>query len=108
MQNKTFLIHYTDLLSFGLNTEKSVLIADSGGTKTDWCLICGDDFYFFSTESYHPNTLSSPSKLELTQFWIDLTQKLAISCHFYGAGCSNEENHTKIKNHQYQHLDLGI
>ena len=99
MQNKTFLSHYTDLLSFALRTEKSVLIADSGGTKTDWCLICGDDFYFFSTESYHPNTLSSPSKLELTQFWIDLTQKLAISCHFYGAGCSTEENKTKIKNH---------
>ncbi len=99
MQNKTFLTHYTDLLSFDLTSEKSVLIADSGGTKTDWCLICGDDFYFFSTESYHPNTLSSPSKLELTQFWIDLTQKLSISCHFYGAGCSTEENQTKIKNH---------
>lgn len=99
MQNKTFLIHYTDLLSFDLTSKKSVLIADSGGTKTDWCLICGDDFYFFSTESYHPNTLSSPSKLELTQFWINLTQKLAISCHFYCAGCSSEENQTKIKNH---------
>ena len=99
MQNKTFLQHYTDLLALDLTGEKLDLLADSGGTKTDWCLICGDDFYFFSTESYHPNTLSSPSKLELTQFWIDLTQKLAISCHFYGAGCSTEENQTKIKNH---------
>lgn len=99
MQNKTFLTHYTDLLSFGLNTEKSVLIADSGGTKTDWCLISADHFYFFSTETYIPNTLSSPSKLELIPFWKDLTQKLSISCHFYGAGCSTEENQTKIKNH---------
>jgi hypothetical protein len=99
MQNKTFLSHYTDLLSFDLSTEKSVLIADSGGTKTDWCLITADHCYFFSTESYHPNTLSSPSKLELIPFWKDLTQKLAVSCHFYGAGCSTEENQTKIKNH---------
>ena len=99
MQNKTFLPHYTDLLSFDLTSKKSVLIADSGGTKTDWCLISAEHFYFFSTESYHPNTLSSPSKLELTQFWKDLTQKLAISCHFYGAGCSTEENQTKINNH---------
>ena len=99
MQNKTFLTHYTDLLSIDLITEKSVLIADSGGTKTDWCLICESHFYFFSTESYHPNTLSCPSKLDLIQFWKDLTQKLAISCHFYGAGCSTEENQTKIKIH---------
>ena len=99
MQNKTFLSHYTDLLSFNLTTEKLILIADSGGTKTDWCLISADHFYFFSTESYHPNTLSSPSKLELIPFWKDLTQKLAISCHFYGAGCSTKENQTKIKNH---------
>jgi hypothetical protein len=99
MQNKTFLPHYTDLLSFDLITEKLILIADSGGTKTDWCLISADHFYFFSTESYHPNTLSSPSKFELLVFWKDLTQKLAITCHFYGAGCSTEENQTKIKNH---------
>lgn len=99
MQNKTFLNRYTDLLSIDLTFEKSVLIADSGGTKTDWCLITADHCYFFSTESYHPNTLSSPSKLELIPFWKDLTQKLAVSCHFYGAGCSTEENQTKIKNH---------
>ena len=99
MQNKTFLTHYSDLISIDLTFEKSVLIADSGGTKTDWCLISPNHYYFFSTESYHPNTLSSPSKFELLVFWKDLTRKLAITCHFYGAGCSTEENQTKIKNH---------
>jgi len=99
MQNKTFLSHYTDLLSFELSSEKSFLIADSGGTKTDWCLISNNHNYFFSTESYHPNTLSSPSKHEFIQFWKDLTKKFSISCHFYGAGCSTEENQSKIKNY---------
>jgi hypothetical protein len=99
MQNKTFLRHYSELLSLDLGSEKSILFADSGGTKTDWCLICGDHFYFFSTESYHPYSLSSPTKLDLLLFWKDLTKKLGISCHFYGAGCSSEENQTKIREH---------
>jgi len=100
MLNKYNLKHYSELLHISF-TDKQIgnLIADSGGTKTDWCLITADHCYFFSTESYHPNTLSSPSKLELIPFWKNLTQKLDVSCHFYGAGCSTEENQTKIKNH---------
>lgn len=106
MQNKTFFTHYTELLSINFSSKKSVLIADSGGTKTDWCLIYAEHFYFFSTESYHPNTLSSPSKLELIPFWKYLTQKLAVSCQFYGAGCSTKENQTKIKNHFTNEADF--
>lgn len=100
MLNKQVLSHYSDLLTLPLNTQQAcTLLADSGGTKTDWCLITDNQYYFFSTESYHPTTLELPSKINLLEFWKALTQKLSITCQFYGAGCSSLENQSKVHAH---------
>ncbi len=100
MLNKQFLGHYTELLTLPFKEQqKAILIADSGGTKTDWCLIINDQCYFFSTESYHPTSLDQTSKVELLSFWKTVTQKLTITCQFYGAGCSTLENQEKMKAH---------
>ena len=107
MLNKQFLGHYTELLTLPFNEQqKAILIADSVGTKTDWCLIINDQCYFFSTESYHPTSLDQTSKVELLEFWKQLTQKLRISCHFYGAGCSSLENQAKINVHFTQNTSF--
>ena len=104
MLNKHYLTSYSDLLQVTFDEQqKGILVADSGGTKTDWCLITNDQPFFFTTESYHPTRLDQTSKIELLDFWKQLTQKLTISCHFYGAGCSTVENQEKIKTHFNQH-----
>ncbi len=104
MSNKQYLISYSDLLHVTFNEQQEViLVADSGGTKTDWCLITNKEQFFFTTESYHPTSLDQSSKKELLDFWKQLTQKMRISCHFYGAGCSTVENQEKIKTHFNQH-----
>ena len=100
MLNKQHLSSYSELLQVTFDEQqKGILVADSGGTKTDWCLITNDQPFFFTTESYHPTRLDQTSKIELLDFWKQLTQKLTISCHFYGAGCSTVENQSKIHAH---------
>jgi len=77
-----------------------ILIAESGGTKTDWSLISGGSCVKqFSTPSFHPSLLSSE--------WIATQQKeLAnifdheigkIQLHFYGAGCYDPHRAEEMK-----------
>ncbi len=107
MRNKKYLTSYYDILHVTINEHQEViLVADSGGTKTDWCLITNKEQFFFTTESYHPTSLDQTSKDELLEFWKQLTQKLRISCHFYGAGCSSLENQAKINVHFTQNTSF--
>lgn len=104
MQNKIFLKTHFEILQLGNSaTKKGKLIADSGGTKTDWALLIEDQIYFFSTESYHPSSLELPSKVNLLDFWKQISNTFELEVHFYGAGCSSEENQAKIKAHFTQH-----
>ena len=50
--------------------KKSYLIADSGGTKTDWCFVdvLGNKNYF-TTASYHPNLMSEEWIETNKSFW---------------------------------------
>lgn len=73
------------------------LIADSGGTKTDWCGIGFDrQLHRFTTESYHPQRVDAAFLQRQTEFWkqYDLSE---CFLHFYGAGCLREENQQKVK-----------
>jgi hypothetical protein len=100
MQNKTFLKTHEEILQFAhLATKKGKLVADSGGTKTDWALQIEEQTYFFTTESYHPSTLDLPSKKILLDFWKQISETFELEIHFFGAGCSSEENQVKIKDH---------
>jgi len=70
-----------------------ILIADSGSTKTDWCLITtGQPLRYFTTEGYNPYFVdaayittsvrnSLPTDIDLQQ--ID-------TVYFYGAGCQDD------------------
>lgn len=72
------------------------IIADSGGTKTDWCGIDEqNELHRFTTESYHPLHLDETFIVRQLEFW---KQYDVSDCflHFYGAGCLREENQQKM------------
>lgn len=73
------------------------IIADSGGTKTDWCALDQENkIHRFTTESYHPLHVNELFVSRQLEFW---NQYDISDCfiHFYGAGCLREENQQKMK-----------
>jgi glucosamine kinase len=75
------------------------LIADSGSTKAEWCLINGRSTKTFYTQGLSPYFLSS----EQIEYIIteELRSKMKKSepdeIYFYGTGCSNAENVKLVK-----------
>lgn len=72
------------------------LIAESGGTKTDWFgLDAAGEKVLFSTESYHPLHINDEFRAKQQKFWsaYDLSECIL---HFYGAGCLQEENKNTV------------
>jgi len=73
-----------------------ILIADSGSTKTDWCLLApGAPPFFFDTEGYNPYFVDSA-------FVVASLSRVLPSAvipgdvkrvHFYGAGCFEDKAH---------------
>lgn len=77
--------------------KRAKLIADSGGTKTDWVLIDElNNLHYFTTDSYHPIHVTHEWIQEKSSFWLDYTQKYELKVHFFGAGCLREENQLKM------------
>lgn len=70
-----------------------ILIADSGSTKTDWCLIDRDNNKFnYHTEGINPYFQSMEDIIQILRaklYWEFDANKLS-TVHFYGAGCSSE------------------
>lgn len=67
------------------------IIAESGGTKTDWFGVDNEMNEFrITTESYHPLTINEEFIAQQIAFWKqhDLS---ACQIHFYGAGCLQED-----------------
>lgn len=64
------------------------IIADSGGTKTDWCRVSHSGILeTLRTESYHP-LFFSPERLEaMKQFWQGHSEWLQLPVYFFGSGC---------------------
>lgn len=73
------------------------LIADSGGTKTDWSGVDEDNQqHRFTTESYHPLKVDDEFVDRQLEFWnrYDISE---CFLHFFGAGCLHEENQQKMR-----------
>ncbi|RKD12803.1 N-acetylglucosamine kinase [Pelobium manganitolerans] len=71
-----------------------ILIADSGSTKTSWCLLNppGKDFHF-STQGYNPYYMDAGTIIASIMQSLPLevfTERIRV-VHFYGAGCSQEK-----------------
>lgn len=71
---------------------KAFIIADSGGTKTDWCKVDEDGKQAcLHTCSYHPAQWSEEIAREQREFWKLHPEWLKIELYFFGAGCYQKE-----------------
>jgi N-acetylglucosamine kinase-like BadF-type ATPase len=71
-----------------------ILIADSGSTKTDWCLTKdGKETSIFHTIGYNPYFIDTEAiYYSLSENLLkDLDSKCVSKIYFYGAGCSTPE-----------------
>jgi len=78
---------------------RSVLIADSGSTKTQWCFITGNKKKMISTQGISPYFLNDESLAKiLTEELLPKTGNVQIEeIFYYGTGCSNITNISLIK-----------
>jgi N-acetylglucosamine kinase-like BadF-type ATPase len=77
---------------------QKILLADSGGTRTDWCLITeGGEKQFFSGVSYHPAQWNEDFLKEQSLFWLANSEMIDAKLIFYGAGCMNPIVANRIK-----------
>jgi len=73
------------------------LIADSGGTKTDWIGVNEKgESVKLQTKSYHPIHLSVDFIEEEKVFWSKYDIR-SCKLNFFGAGCLADENQKKVK-----------
>ncbi|MBR8534002.1 ATPase [Carboxylicivirga sediminis] len=75
-----------------------VLIADSGSTKTEWCLLSnGIISDKCITKGINPFYQSSTDILQSLREEYTLNNKKPQAIHFYGAGCANEEKNNIVR-----------
>lgn len=76
------------------------LVADSGGSKTDWCFVDQqNERQFFTTQSFHPSQWGNSFFEELAKFWETKRELKESQLYFYGAGCLNESNKKVISDY---------
>ena len=75
------------------------LIADSGATKTEWCLLEGSKKTIFITQGMSPYFISGEQmKNILLQELIPQLHKTKIDkLYYYGTGCTNQQNVKIVK-----------
>lgn len=80
--------------------KNTILIADSGGSKTDWCFVDEQkEKHFFSTKSFHPSNWGNSFFEEFEEFWETKNELKESHLYFYGAGCLNESNKKVISDY---------
>jgi hypothetical protein len=88
-----------------MNT-KGILILDSGGTRTDCCLLHPNGSQeLFTVDSYHPSQFSEDFFERMLSFWKEKITE-CVDVFLYGAGCSIHENRQVLKTH-FESLTSG-
>lgn len=68
------------------------IIADSGGTKTDWVICDGTNTITeFTTESYHPRNVNESFIERAKKYWSRISSIKDYRLTFYGSGCFHNE-----------------
>jgi len=70
------------------------LIADSGSTKTEWCILKNNKPALFTTQGMSPYFVNSEKIEEIIQSEVLplLKKNIIDEIYFYGTGCKNPEN----------------
>lgn len=85
----------------------SILIADSGATKTEWCLVKSEsDTKTVTTEGLNPyyHTPESIYQVVVNELNTQIDVGKVERVYFYGAGCDSEEKNQEV----YQALEKGV
>lgn len=78
--------------------KSGILVADSGGTGTEWCFVAPDgDKTYFSGRSYHPLYWNDDFLIAESDYWQSKKEMLFSELHFFGAGCLSDSNALKMK-----------
>jgi len=77
----------------------SILIADSGATKTEWCLKRDDRTVTYHTEGLNPyyHTIESIKRVVENSLKSKLNAEELEGIYFYGAGCDSEEKNQIVE-----------
>ena len=79
-----------------------ILIADSGSTKTHWCLLTKDNQrFYYTTQGINPyfHTVDSVVSVLQTELVTQITMPINLdSVFFYGSGCGSAEKNEVLKN----------
>jgi glucosamine kinase len=75
------------------------LIADSGATKAEWCLVKGKRKKVFFTTGISPYLMNSEQIVKMLnkELKSGLKKESISEIHYYGTGCGNPENVKSIK-----------
>ncbi len=75
------------------------LIADSGSTKTEWCLLKNNKPVVFTTQGMSPYFVDGAGmeKIILEEVFSHLKKTPINEIHFYGTGCKNPANVKMVK-----------
>ena len=78
----------------------SILIADSGATKTEWSLTSAGDNKIYKTEGLNPyyHTAQSIKEVLANDLYPQLERTDVHDIYFYGAGCDSEEKKEVVHN----------
>ena len=76
------------------------LIADSGSTKTEWCLLKNNKPVLFTTEGMSPYFINTTQIEEIItkEVFPFIKKKKVDEIYFYGTGCKNPANKKMFKN----------
>lgn len=76
----------------------SILIADSGATKTEWCLVIENETKTHFTEGLNPyyHTTESIEKV-IREDLLSQLEEPVDEVFFYGAGCDSDEKDQEVK-----------
>jgi N-acetylglucosamine kinase-like BadF-type ATPase len=90
-----------------------ILVADSGSTNTNWCLLnASTNIRYFDTEGYNPFFVTVPYIVHSLRATVPayLNPDQVTAVYFYGSGCF-EEKTTNIRdalNQIFKHADIFI
>lgn len=75
------------------------LIADSGSSKTEWCIINGNKKTQIQTQGISPYFLNAEQVIQILSKELvpKMKKQVPVEIYYYGTGCSNVENVKMIK-----------
>jgi glucosamine kinase len=79
--------------------EVVTLIADSGATKTEWCVLKKGKKKTIFTQGISPYFLSTDQIVSLLEkeLWPSVRTSEITAIHYYGTGCANPDNARSVK-----------